>query len=676
MSTIIQPLRDRLRRRPPDASMDLALGGAVGVLTGLLAYALIQILGLVQSIAFGTHVGPVSTVAVPVVGAFLVGVLVTIWSDEPSGGGIGRVLRNLALRAGKFRARVPLAVLVESGLALGTGGSGGREAPMVLGGGAMGSAVGRFFGLDEDRVRALVAGGAAAGIGASFNAPIGGILFALELILGRFHGRSLQVVVLASVAGSLTARGFVGADIAFQPHRIYALHDWWELIGYAIVGILAVGIGLAFLHGERWGHEMFGRLRLWPPLRFALGGLAVGLIALAVPEVLGTGHLLPPILGEREPVQTMLDGGFGQGWPAVRVLLLLLVAKLVASLVSVTSGNAVGSLMPTLFTGAALGGAVAHAITAIPSLSLAPDPGAYALVGMAAVFAAAARTPLTAILIVVEMTGDYGLVVPLMLTVGLATVLADRMAPNGIYTAPLVQDGIVVDQPDVMDLLQTINVGEVLTAAPPTMSASLRLPQAREAFRETGRHGFAVMDDHDRLLGVVTLSDLDRAQGQLQADGAVVADIATRDPIVATEDTPIFRAVQRMAAANVGRLPVVDPQDPRRLVAMLRRQDIIRAYSRAVHNRAGHQLRREQKQLNELPGIEFREYRVTDNSAAAGRAVRDVPWPQGIVLASVRRNGNVLVPNGATVLQPDDHVVVFAPPVTRSAVEDLLVQER
>lgn len=340
----------------------LALGGVIGILTGVLAFLLVQVIGLVRMVTFGSTPSTVTTVLVPTAGALLVGVLVTYWIPEVAGGGIVEVMRTMALRGGRFRKRVPLGMLTASGLALGTGGSGGREAPIVLGGGAVGSLMGTLFRVDEDRMRTLVAAGAAAGIGASFNAPIGGMMFAIELILGRLSARSLQVVVLAAVAGSVTARELVGPEIVFESRVEYGLTDPRELLGYALVGVLAALVGIAFLHGERIGHQLFDRLRVWRPLRVALGGLGVGLIALAVPEVLGSGHQLPPIFGDREPIQSMIDGAIpASGLDAVRLLLVLLVAKFGATMLSVTSGNAVGSLLPTLFTGAALGGSVGYA---------------------------------------------------------------------------------------------------------------------------------------------------------------------------------------------------------------------------------------------------------------------------------------------------------------------------
>ncbi len=647
----------------------LVLGGLIGIMTGLLAFALVEVIALVQGIAFGGEPSTLKTVGVPVVGALIVGCLVTYWVPEVSGGGITEVMKTIALRGGRFRRRVPAGMLVASGIALGTGGAGGREAPIVLGGGAIGSLVGALFRVDEDRTRTLVAAGAAAGIGASFNAPIGGMLFAIELILGRFSARSLQVVVLAAVTGSVTARELVGPEIVFESRVDYSLADPRELLGYALIGVLAALIGIAFLHGERIGHDLFERLPGWRPLRVALGGLGVGLIALAIPEVLGSGHQLPPIFGDREPIQTMIDGATaGGGWAAVRFLLILLVAKFGATILSVTSGNAVGSLLPTLFIGAALGGAVGHA-----SAQLLPNagiqPGAFALVGMAAVFAAAARTPLTAILIVFELTGDYGLVLPLMFAAGLATFVADRLSPLGIYTDPLRRQGIVVSEPEEIDVMQSVVVEEVMTLNPPTVPDTMTVSQLRESFEATGHHGFAVVNDREELVGVVTLSDVS-VEGATDS-GLSVGDICSRKPLTVAPSTPVFRALHRMAAADVGRLPVIDINAKPQLVGMLRRTDIIDAYRTAVNRGVGLQHRRERTSIRDLAGIHFLELAVQPGAPAAHTALKDLVLPEGATLTSVRRDGRLIVPRGDTVLLPGDEVVALADPEHREPLRSL-----
>jgi CIC family chloride channel protein len=597
---------------------------------------------------------------VPAVGGLIVGVLLTYLFPESSGSGVIQVMATISTRGGRFRSRVPLGGILTTGVALGTGASGGREGPIVHIGGSVGSLVGRLFAVGEDRMRTLVAAGAAAGIGASFNAPIGGMLFAIELLIGRFRSSALQSVVVASVVGSVTAREVIGPEIIYEPATPYTLIDWRELLLYALLGFAAALFGLAFLYGEDFAKQVFARLSLWPPLKVAIGGLGVGLVALLVPEVIGTGDHLPPIDGLRDPIQAMLDGEVGTGYAAVGFLLLLAVAKLAATCLSIGSGNAVGTFAPAIFCGAALGGAIGHvAETLLPAAGV--QPGAFALVGMAAVFAAAARAPLTAIVIAFELTGDYDLVLPLMLAAGLATFLADRLQPESVYTLPLRKRGIVYAESTDVDIMQVVRVGEIMTTRPDTLAADLTLDEAREQFRRTRHHGFPVIDD-GRLVGVCTLADLARVDEERHAvDSALtVGDVCTCQPLTVTPTDPVYRAVRRMAMIDVGRLPVVAAEDHGLLVGVVRRSDLVKAYQQAVSRSLAAQQRKQVRQLRDLSGAQFVEFRVAPDAPAAGLQVREVRWPSRTILTSVRRDGEVVMPNGDTRLQPDDEVTVLA----------------
>jgi CIC family chloride channel protein len=640
----------------------LSMAVAVGLATGLLAGALITIIGLVQGVAFGTSVSWPLLVAVPTLGALLVGLLLTYLFPESSGSGVIQVMARISTHGGRFRWRVPFGGLLCTGLALGTGAAGGREGPIVLIGGSIGSLVGRLLAMDEERMRTLVAAGAAAGIGASFNAPIGGMLFAIELIIGGFRASALQSVVVASVVGSVTAREVIGPEIIYEPATLYALNDARELWLYAVLGIAAAMFGLAFLYGEDFAKQIFARMSIWRPLKLAIGGLGVGLIALVVPEVLGTGDKLPPIDGFRSPIQAMLDGQIGTGYAAIGFLLLLAVAKLAATCLSIGSGNAVGTFAPAIFCGAALGGAVGHIAEALMPAA-APQPGAFALVGMAAVFAAAARAPLTAIVIAFELTSDYDLVLPLMLAAGVATFLADRLQPESVYTLPLRKRGIVYADPEDVDIMQSVRVGEVMTTDPDTLAADLSLDQAWAEFRRTRHHGFPVIDG-DRLIGVCTLSDLSDAGSTEENDKEsvhpkTVADVCTRYPLTVTPEDPVFRAVRRMATIDVGRLPVVSADDHSRLVGLVRRSDVVKAYRQAVARSLAAQQRKQVRRLRDLSGTQFVELRITADAPAAGRRVREVSWPSRTILTSIRRDGEVIMPNGDTELCTNDEVTVL-----------------
>jgi chloride channel protein, CIC family len=660
----------------------LVLGAAVGLGTGLLAVLLIEIIRGVGALAFGLAPSALSLIAATVLGGLLVGILHTYWVPEARGGGVSHVMESIALHGGRMRPALVPGKLLTSGIALGTGAAGGREGPIVQIGGSVGSTLGRAFALSEEQKRALIAAGAAAGIAASFNAPIGGMLFAVEIIIGGFRLRYLQVIVVSSVVASVTSRQILGDDLIYNPPP-YSLGGPIELGFYVVVGLVAVAAGLALLRGERLAVTLFGRLQVWPPLRTALAGLLLGLVALGLPEVLGAGVDLPPIpgLGTTEPIGDMLAGTLGgAGLAAAGFLLLLAVGKLFAALVTLGGGYAAGPIAPSIFIGAALGGAVGHtAQVLLPDATI--QPGALALAGMAAVMAVANRAPLTSILIVFELTGDYDMVVPLMLAVGIATLIGDRLIGESIFTLPLLRRGIVYGEPEDVDIMQTVRVGEVMTTNPDTVPASLTVDELHREFRRTRHHGFPVVDDGGRLVGVVTLSDLSRAAGDHTGDimgsaatagGVTAGDICTRRVLTVTPEDPVFRALRRMASLDVGRLPVVAAEDHGRLVGLVRRADVVKAYQRAVNRSVGAQQRAAASQLRDLTGTKLIEVLVDPAAPAAGREVREVGWPPRTILTSIRRRGDVVVPNGATVLEPGDEVVALIAVDQVEAVRELL----
>lgn len=627
----------------------VVLGAVTGLLTGVAAWLMIHVIELVQRLAW-IDGSAWERLLIPAVGGLLVGLLVSRVVPEVSFGGVVGTMETLALRGGRFRPIVPLAALAAVALALGTGASGGREGPMVLIGGSLGALAATLLPLGEDRRRSLVAAGAAAGIGAAFNAPIGGMLFALEVLMGGVRGASMQVIVVASVVSSITARELVGPGLIYQPSEELGLGDPQELVVYVILGVLAAAVALVFRQTDG-----LVRRALRPMLRragrgttVAAGGLAVGVLAVFVPQILGSGDALPPVPGTREPIQHILDTGFGVTWESVGLLLVLLVAKIAATSATHGSGSAVGMFAPSLFTGAALGSAVGIAATTVlPDLA----PGAVATVGMAAVFAALVRAPLTAILIVFELVGDYGLVLPLMASVGVATFLAERITPDSIYVHQLRERGVVFSRSEDVDVLQLVTVEEVMTTDQRAVPETATRDQLEERFTRGGTHGFAVVNEGDRLVGVVSVRDLQRP-------GRTAGELCTRQVASVAPTDPVFRAVGRMAALDVGRVPVVEPASGR-VVGMLRRADVVQAYQRGISRSLGTQQRQATGRLRDLAGVQFVEVVLDGGSPVVGQHVSEVAWPPRTVIASVRRRGQVLVPRGDTLLEAGDELVVL-----------------
>lgn len=680
-----RPTVQRVRRvaagRRADGIM-LALAAAVGLVTGFMAVALIELSVFVQGYAFGDAPGRWRVVLAPAVGGLVVGALCRWWMPAARGGGITDVLEAVAVRGGRMRPDLAPAKLLASAGSIGVGASGGREAPVVQIAASVASSAGRLLALSEEQKRALIAAASAAGIAAVFNAPIGGMLFAIEVIVGRFRLRYLHTIVVASVVASVTARELLGDELVYGAPP-YGLGSPAELGLYALVGLVVVPIGLALGRGEHETTRVVARLRLHPVLVTGLGGLLVGLIALALPEVLGTGEHLPPVPGTvREPVAAMLQGElaatFGvSGLAAAGVLAGLVVAKLIATLVSIGVGFGVGSFGPAFFVGAATGGAVGHLAAAI-----APNtpvlPGALALVGMAAALAATARAPLTGVLIVFELTGDYGLVLPLMLAVGLAVVLAERLDPVAPQLRPLRERGIVYGEPEDVDVTQTVSVGEVMITKPQTVAPDLSVPDFAALLRRHQDRGYPVVAD-GRLVGIVTFRDVVRLVDEdlhvvdpAGLEGVTVGDICTSGPVTVTPSDPVYRALRRMAELDIGYIPVVSEQDHSRLVGLVRRSDVLTAYRYALARSVEQQQRDTGSRLRDLVGTDLVRADITSAASACGRRVSDVSWPPGTILVSIVRDGTAITPDGDTKLQAGDAVTALVEAAHATEVDSLL----
>jgi len=579
-------------------------------------------------------------------------------APETAGDGVPDVIETLAVRGGHIRSRTIPVKILATAFTLGGGGSAGREGPIVHLGGAIGSAVARRFRLGEDMVRSLVAAGAAAGIGASFNAPIAGMLFALEVILGSLAVRHMSAVVLASISAAVTLRSLVGGGALLRSGR-YTLGDSRELLLYAGLAVVATVVAVAFLRTVD-AMDSFARHRLggrpWvPPLVL---GLAVGLVGVAEPRLLGTGQeLVTALLSPAGP-----DLG-------VALLAALVVGKVVTTSLTLSSGGSGGAFMPSLFLGATLGTAYAAAVAPVWGVSEL-DPGAFALVGMATVFAAVARAPLTAILIVFEVTGarDYGLILPLMLSATFATFVADRLHPESVYTLPLRRRGVERVRGGDVDVLETVRVGDVMSPpvaarAEESVAAAVRLMDSRRY------HGVPVVGT-DGLVGIVTMSDVARFDGDREA--TPVARLMTARPVAVGPETPVSRALERMAVLGVGRLPVVAEDDATRLVGLFRREDAVSAYHRALGESTGRALTRERFRQRIEPDARYYDFRIPPGSVADGKPVSGVSWPEGSTLVSIRRGTAVIVPTGATILRRDDVVTAFGTEGARRLVIERL----
>ena len=424
------------------------------------------------------------------------------FSKNVESGGVTETISAVGLRAGYLSTRTILPKIASTAATLGVGGSGGREGPIVMIGAAIGSSLSRYTRFSEDRVRSLVAAGAGAGIGATFNAPIAGMLFAMEVILGNLAIRHLNAVVVASVVAAVTTHTLLGEEqILSSPGGSF--EDPRELLLYLALGLLAVGAALLFVQILTWVNEIKHRYRYPDWTRPLAAGAVIAAIALVDDRALGTGQeYLSGLMRIEKTYGTDL---------VLWTLPLLVLFKMITNALTRSGGGSAGTFMPSLFIGGTLGTALVLAVEPFWFGDL--EPASYAMVGMAATFAAVARAPLTAIIMVFEITGNYALVLPLMLAASTASFLADRIHPDSVYTMPLTKAGVHLVQNEDVDLLDTVTVKEVMTVLDDTLHPSMTISEAARFLDESRHHGMPVVEEDGSLAGVLTLIDVALAEG-------------------------------------------------------------------------------------------------------------------------------------------------------------------
>ncbi|MFQ5680017.1 MAG: chloride channel protein [Gemmatimonadota bacterium] len=567
-------LRHRLQQSEAAGPVLLAvlvglLGGAWAILFRYLirgAQWLFQEQG--RALAARLHVpqslGDVHLLVAPAVGLVIVVAIVRRWAPEARGHGVPEVQYAVRALGGQIRGRVALVKALASALNIGSGGSVGREGPIVQIGSTVGSAVGRLAGLGTEPTKLLVACGAAAGIGATFNAPIAGVLFALEVILGSFAARSFGLVVIASVAGTTLARVILGPQPAFHLPEPFTLASERELLLYLILGGLAGLVAVAYVRSVYGFEDLFERWRASPALKGAAGGLAVGLMAYVGSSlVLGVGY---------EGVEMALAGGL-----TLRLMLLLVLLKMLATSLTLAAGGSGGVFAPALFVGAMLGGTFGQLAQAVFPAWTAPA-GAYALVGMAGAFGAAAHAPITAVLILFEMTDDSHIILPLMLTVGVSYLVASRLFPESIYSLKLRRLGGLEGPRRELSILDMLLVDDAMSEEFEAVSPELGVAELHRRARAKRTRSWPVVDASGELVGIVTDTDLEQSVVFGEKDGLTVGDVMTTSVVTLQPADTLRTAFRRFGERDVKLIPVVEDARGRKLVAVLKRYDMVWAY--------------------------------------------------------------------------------------------------
>lgn len=556
------------------------LGMLVGLLGGLGAVAFRYLIGFLQTLIYGSGSDLATVVQAlpwwrvilgPAIGGALVGPLVYFLAREAKGHGVPEVMNSVAREGGVIRKRVVIVKTLASALCIGSGGSVGREGPIVQIGSALGSSLGQILRVSHGNLRVLVACGAAAGIAATFNAPIAGAIFALEIILADFALPTFTPIILSSVIATVVSRAFLGDYPAFQVPP-YQLESAWEIGLYCILGLLSGLVAVSFTVTLYKSEDLWDAWKIPDYVKASIGGVIIGIIALRFPHIMGVGY---DSIGKALLNQEV--------WTTMAVLVPL---KILATSITIGSGGSGGIFAPSLFMGAMFGGAFGIAVHALfPSVT--SNPGAYATVGMGAVVAATTHAPIQAFLIIFELTQDYRIIPPLMICCVIATFVSRGIKRESIYTLKLLRRGIDIEAGRDVNVLKSMHVKDFMTRHPETVQESTPFRELTNILPFSQHTSFPVVDRQESLVGMLSLRDFREVLFEESLLDVVIArDIATIPAIAVTTEDDLAKALALIQDNGIERLPVLRHGDnSRQVVGILSQRDIMSGYNRALEAR-------------------------------------------------------------------------------------------
>ena len=561
------------------------LAGGIGLVAGLVAFLLYKLIGLFTNLVFFhrwdtafvsarlNHLGP-WVILMPVLGSIIVGFMAKYGTPKIKGHGIPEAMEAVLVNRSRIEPRVAILKPISAAIAIGTGGPFGAEGPIIQTGGAVGSLVGQLFHTTASERKVLLACGAAAGMSATFNTPIAGVILAIELLLFEFKSRSFIPLVIASTLATAVHMQLLGAGpmftVAAMDFGIPRALPFYLVLG-ALCGLAAVGFSKLLY----WVEDQFEKLPiddLWWP---AIGALGLGIIGYFVPRVLGVGY---------DTIGDILNAQL-----ALKLLLVVMIAKAAALVISLGSGTSGGLLAPMFMSSAAMGGVFAMVVNRLfPSANLAA--GAFALVAMGAVFGAASRATFSFIIFAFEITRDYNAVLPLMLVSVIADGVAMLFMPtSSIMTEKLARRGLRIHQDYETDVMQQVTVSETMDQNVPTIPASVRVGELAERIAKhdpaVSQHkALFIVNEGGKLAGLITRGDVLRALDQDPSGSIPALEAGSRNLIVTFPDELISEASEKMLHNDIGRLPVVDRTDNQKLVGYLGRQGVMSARLRRFHD--------------------------------------------------------------------------------------------
>ncbi len=547
---------------------------------------------------------------VPALGGLIVGPMVYRWAIEARGHGVPEVMLAMGREGGRIRPRVGAIKAVASSVTLGSGGSAGQEGPIVQVGSALGSLIGQWLHLPARKIKTFVACGAAAGISAVFSAPIAGVFFSIEVLLGELRPRSASFVVLSSAAAWVVARTLMGDDPLLVVPEWEFTHSW-EFIFWVILGVLAAGAGRLFVVVLYWLEDRFAEFKIKPYLKPMVGGLMVGLIGIAFPHVFGSGYrsmtaalngtmytssgvmgtapfdlntadlMIHPLTASGASEVTLIEqmGGSGPILGVIALLLVLALVKILATSFTLGSGGSGGVFAPALFVGAMLGGAFGLALQLGFPGQTAPA-GAYAVIGMAATFAASAQAPVTAILIIFELTHSEALIPATMVGTVVATMISHRLGKDSIYTVKFRRRGWRIGDMHARDPMKQIQVREAMATEFFHMQPTMTVRQALLYAETVGQKAYPVVGESETdLRGLVTIHDLNLAIASQRAEDTPLSALMDPTPSLCTPEDHLDSVIEALDESEANMLPVVASRGDQRLVGVLTHATMIRAYN-------------------------------------------------------------------------------------------------
>ncbi len=505
-------------------------------------------------------------ILVPTAGGLVVGPIITFWVPEAKGPGVPEVISSVAIHQSIMRHRVTVLKALVTSLLIGSGASVGREGPIVQIGASIGSSLAQLFKLTPDMRRFCLAAGAAAGIAATFNAPIAGTLFAVEIILLDIQVTYLSHIIISSIVASVLSTLFWGKFLTFNVTAFEWTH-YWELVIYLIIGFLAGFVAIIFVRLIYSTGDLFDRIPIPAWIKPAIGGLLLGLLALKVPYALGVGY---------DSIKLALDSSL-----ALQLAIIILGAKIVATALSIGSGMSGGILAPSLVIGSSLGTAVSLAFAKfMPDLLLKPVD--FALAGMGAVVAGTTLAPMTAILTIFELTYSYQILLPLMLTCIVSTLIVKLFFGYSAYEMKLIKQGINIQRGHDINILRSLLVRTFMRKSFESFQETTPVGRVLDGIaKSSSKHPhFVILNSGEELVGILSLSDLkehlddlNELTGTLQANDIMTRSVATIDA-----NKNLEQAFDVFEKSGVSCLPVIDPKNLKKVVGILLKDDLLRIY--------------------------------------------------------------------------------------------------